>query len=446
MTTLKCACPACKKILDTKPEYSGKAVRCPGCKKVFKLPSLAAESRLSETPKIESCPLCTVKWKTGALACGDCGFMPEPQQISEKLDQILCINPPCGALNDSSRTTCHKCSSPLPCSPGKLFKDRYQIDSLLAMGGFGAVYRGTDLADGTRIAIKEMLCADKGQFNLRLNFFRREAEILKALANQTIVPKLFDYIEFENSAYIIMEFIHGKDFLKILELTNNRPFSVDEVSRWGCAVCEVIDAMHRNEPPFIHRDIKPDNLILLDDRSGIRMIDFGTARDLRTSGPDGQKAKTRIYTEGYAPPEQVVGRPEVRSDLFALAGTLYHLVSGKCPEGTSTGKEIKSRLEGKIFPPFPEDDKWFWEIIRVNLEEDPSDRYFSARELSMDLANKKISKEKTCHSCATNNPVRTPYCHHCAAELTDQGNACPDCGKCSRMGCRYCIQCGGRIR
>jgi len=446
MTTFKCACPACKKILDTKPEYSGKAVRCPGCKKVFKLPILAAASKSPETPKYDTCPLCSAKWTTGALACGDCGFMPEPQHVSQNLIQTACINPPCGVLNDASRKTCVKCSSPLPCSPGTLLRDRFQIDSLLAMGGFGAVYRGTDLSNGQRIAIKEMLCADKAQFNLRLNFFRREADILKALSNQSIVPKLIEFIEFDNSAYVIMEYIQGKDLLKILESTNDRPFAINEVARWGCAICEVIDAMHRHEPPLIHRDIKPDNLMLLDDRSGIRMIDFGTARDLGTSGPDGHKAKTRIYTEGYAPPEQVVGRPEIRSDLFALAGTLYHLATGKCPEGTITGKEIASRLEGKTLPQYPDHDRWFWELIRVNLAEDPSDRYFSAREFSRDLANKQLTTETPCYSCGTNNPARSPYCNNCASELTDLGNACPDCGKSSRMGCRYCIQCGGRIR
>ena len=55
-------------------------------------------------------------------------------------------------------------------------------------------------------------------------------------------------------------------------------------------------------------------------------------------------AKTRVYTEGYAPPEQIVGKPEPRSDLFALAGTLYHLVTGKAPEGFYTAKELEEQL------------------------------------------------------------------------------------------------------
>ena len=444
--SLKCACPACKKMLETKPEHAGKAVRCPACKKIFKLPNIASTKKAAEPPKFDSCPLCTAKWTSGALACGDCGFMPEPPKASTDQQQIACIHTPCGTLNDASRKTCLNCGSPLPCPPGTLLKDRFQIDALLALGGFGAVYRGTDLSNGKTIAIKEMLCADKGQFNLRLNFFRREADILKALEEQPIVPNLLDFIEFENSAYVVMDYVQGKDLLKILESSNNRPFNVEEVAAWGVTICDVVEAMHRHDPPLIHRDIKPDNLMLMDDRTGIRMIDFGTARDLGTSGPDGQRAKTRIYTEGYAPPEQVVGRPEVRSDLFALAGTLYHLATGKSPEGTTTGKEIHLKLEGKAQPAYPEQERWFWELIRINLSEDPSDRYFSARELARDLSNKELTKQSPCPICSTNVPVRTPYCNNCAAELTDLGNACPDCGKTSRMGCRYCIECGGRIR
>jgi len=444
--TMKCACPGCKKVLDTKPEHAGKAVRCPSCKKIFKLPSTPAGPKTSESPKLESCPLCSANWTAGALACGDCGFLPTQSPPQAAAQTIACINNHCGFQNESGRKNCSKCGHPLPCAPGTLLQERFQIDGLMALGGFGAVYKGTDLSTGKTIAIKEMLCADKAQFNLRLNFFRREAEILRALVEQPIVPNLLGFIEQDQAAYIVMEYIQGKDLLKVLESTNNKPFSVSEVADWGFAICGVIDSMHRHDPPLVHRDIKPDNLMLMDDRSGIRMIDFGTARDLGPSGPDGQKAKTRIFTEGYAPPEQVVGRPEIRSDLFALAGTLFHLATGGSPEGTSTGREIGNRLDGKTSPPYDESERWFWEMIRINLSEDPSDRYYSAREFATDLFNRKVSTETACPSCSSTNPVRTPYCSSCASELTDLGNACPDCGKPSRMGCRYCIDCGGRIR
>ena len=82
----------------------------------------------------------------------------------------------------------------------------------------------------------------------------------------------------------------------------------------------MLQHMHTQSPPLIHRDLKPDNIMLLEDQRSIKMIDFGTARDLGRTQKEQLAAKTRVYTEGYAPPEQIVGKPEPRSDLFALAG------------------------------------------------------------------------------------------------------------------------------
>src|SRR5947207_12198198 len=103
------------------------------------------------------------------------------------------------------------------------------------------------------------------------------------------------------------------------------------------------------------------------------MIDFGTARDMGRTVKERMAGKTRVYTEGYAPPEQIVGKPEARSDLFALAATLYHLVSGKAPEGFYTAKEIENQLTDTPSP-IPPQFKCFYELIRINLSEDVNDR------------------------------------------------------------------------
>ena len=97
-------------------------------------------------------------------------------------------------------------------------------------------------------------------------------------------------------------------------------------------------------PPLIHRDMKPENVMLLPDGATIRLIDFGTAREMGHGAKDRGVAKTKVYTEGYAPPEQIIGKPEPRSDLFALAGTLYHLATGQAPEGFFTGRELAKKL------------------------------------------------------------------------------------------------------
>src|SRR5262249_12818701 len=163
---------------------------------------------------------------------------------------------------------------------------------LLAMGGFGAVYLAEDVkAQNRLVAIKDMICADPEEYAIRLNFFRREAEILRALANMPIVPRFHDLIEQDKSAHLIMEFIPGEDLLKIMERKNNDPFPAEQVVEWARAICDVLAQMHSQTPPVVHRDVKPDNIMLREDGRSIAMIDFGTARDLGKTVKEQMKAK-----------------------------------------------------------------------------------------------------------------------------------------------------------
>ena len=189
---------------------------------------------------------------------------------------------------------------------------------------------------------------------------------------------MYDFIHQGQTAHLVMEFIRGKDLLDIMEANGNKPFPIPQVIEWGKAVCDVLSHMHNQSPPLIHRDLKPDNIMLLEDKKSIKMIDFGTARDLGRTIKERAASKTRVYTEGYAPPEQIIGKPEARSDLFALAATLYHLATGKAPEGFYTAKEIETQLKENS-PAIPKEYRWFYELIRINMAEDINDRYFSAK-------------------------------------------------------------------
>jgi serine/threonine protein kinase len=259
------------------------------------------------------------------------------------------------------------------------------------------------------------------------------------------VPRVYDFIHQGQTAHLVMEFIRGKDLLDLMEASGNRPFPIPNVVEWGKNICEVLWHMHNQKPPLIHRDLKPDNIMLCEDQRSIKMIDFGTARDLGRTLKERMAGKTRVYTEGYAPPEQIVGKPEPRSDLFALCATLYHLATGKAPEGFYTAKELEAQL-ADAHSPLPNEYRWFFELIKINLAEDVNDRYFSAREIKQDLERQRVTKEVSCPQCKTVNPVRQPYCVKCAAALTDAALVCSSCGKDNRMGSRFCIHCGNRLR
>ena len=463
---IKCPNNACGKAMQLPDNAAGKRVQCPTCKQPFQVPSAqaapATPTMSSSSPSLmlsgtdlgaksatpKNCPSCGSLLNEGAVACMDCGFMLQADTGPAEPEgpPNLCANAACGVANPPGERNCQRCGNPLPIAGGTLLHGRYRLEKLLKMGGFGAVYRGVDTKLKDRpVAIKDMIGNDPQEFAIRLNFFRREAEILRALETVPIVPRVYDFIHQGQTAHLVMEFIRGKDLLDIMEANANKPFPIPMVVEWGKAICDVLDTMHNQSPPLIHRDLKPDNIMLLEDQKSIKMIDFGTARDLGRTAKERAAGKTRVYTEGYAPPEQIVGKPEARSDLFALAATLYHLITGKAPEGFYTAKEIETQL-GDPASGIPEKHKWFYELLRINLSEDVNDRYFSAKEFKADLTAQRVTKEAPCPKCKTQNSVRTPFCTKCAEPLTDPTAPCVMCGKYNRMGGRFCIYCGNRLR
>jgi predicted Ser/Thr protein kinase len=479
-------CTKCATAMQVGDNSAGKQFRCPSCKNIFTVGAAPAPAGPAATPPAPApnlppsgatpgttapasgpsfhlpptgvkpgetpseCPACKSALLPGAIACMDCGFLlqagpPAGDTGDGEGGPNLCPNPACGVANPPGERYCQRCTSPLPYGKGTLMHGRYRIERLLAMGGFGAVYLATDTKGGDRqVAIKDMICNDPQEFAIRLNFFRREAEILRSLESVSIVPRVYDLIEQGQNAQLAMEFIRGKDLLKIMEANNNQPFPIEEIITWSRSICDVLQHMHSQTPPLVHRDLKPENIMLLEDRKSIKMIDFGTARDLGRTNKEKLAAKTKVYTEGYAPPEQIIGKPEARSDLFALAGTMYHLATGRAPDGFHTARDLETQLADAAG--LPAEHRWFYELIRVNLSEDVNDRYFSAREIKADLEKRQVTRELACTQCQQVNKAREPYCSKCATALTDPTPPCYHCGKTNRMGSRCCIHCGNRLR
>jgi predicted Ser/Thr protein kinase len=427
-------CPACGQHLKLPDALLGKSVKCK-CSHVFTAPVPTT-----------NCPVCNALVVEDAVACPECGYHfvateGLPKTKADPEDKLnVCANPVCGALNPPGERLCQRCNSPLPGATGQIIAGKFRIDQPLATGGFGVVYKATDPTTGELVAIKEMIATDPKEFNLRRTFFRREAEILRALQHIPIVPRLYDFIEDGGAAYLVMEFIPGNNLLTLLDKPGTSPFPVAQVAAWGARICEALAHMHRMHPPLIHRDMKPENIMLLPDGSTIRLIDFGTAREMGHGIMARGVAKTKVYTEGYAPPEQIIGKPEPRSDLFALAGTLYHLATGQAPEGFFTGRELEKKIRD-----YSASDRWFYELIAINLSEDVNDRYLTARDMKGDLERAEITREIYCPKCGTATPAREPYCRGCAGALAPIGPPCHKCNRPSLLGSRFCVICGARL-
>lgn len=182
--------------------------------------------------------------------------------------------------------------------------------------------------------------ADAEEREDALERFEAEARTLGDMKHPGI-PDLYAYFSEGGHNYLVMEYIEGPDLRKGLtredgdtgRLLPGGPLPVDEVLRYTIQICEVLEYLASRQPPVVHNDIKPGNIIIDEHGGRAVLVDFGTAktRYLRARGQsDGGKAS--VYgTVGYAAPELFQGHSEPRSDVYSLAATAYHLLTDDDP-------------------------------------------------------------------------------------------------------------------
>jgi formylglycine-generating enzyme required for sulfatase activity len=210
-------------------------------------------------------------------------------------------------------------------APNTLLQNRYLVEAMLGQGGMGAVYKAVDQRFGSTVALKQMLV--DGEVLRRA--FQREAQLLNGLRHGAL-PVVIDYFTEEEDAFLVMQYIPGEDLAGLLEKRGG-PFAVEEVLMWGDQLLDALDYLHNHQPPVIHRDIKPQNLKLTE-RGQIILLDFGLAKGSALLSDDSGSVSVLGYTPSYAPFEQVQGAGTgPRSDLYSLAATLYHLLTGVTP-------------------------------------------------------------------------------------------------------------------
>ena len=207
----------------------------------------------------------------------------------------------------------------------------------------GTVYEAADERLDTTVALKESHFTDE---KLRKQF-EREAQLLARLRHPAMT-RVIDHFTEGDGQFLVMDLIDGED-LSEKQQKNGGGFPVDKVLGWADQLLDVLHYLHNQEPPIIHRDIKPQNLKLLN-TGQIILLDFGLAK-----GFAGQISRVTTsgsifgYTPNYAPLEQIQGTgTDPRSDLYSLGATLYHLVTDHVPPDVLT--RLTETAEGNRDP------------------------------------------------------------------------------------------------
>jgi serine/threonine protein kinase len=213
-------------------------------------------------------------------------------------------------------------------APNTLLHNRYLVVRPLGQGGMGAVYQATDQTFGSTVALKETFSHSD---RLR-KAFAHEARLLNRLRHAGL-PVVIDYFAVGERQFLVMQYIPGKNLEQLLEermAKGQGPFLPSQVLSWADQLLDALEYLHAHKPPVIHRDIKPQNLKLTP-RSEVILLDFGLAKGVATRMSQAGRS-IRGYTPNYAALEQIRGTgTDVRSDLYSVAATLYHLLTGEMP-------------------------------------------------------------------------------------------------------------------
>ena len=221
---------------------------------------------------------------------------------------------------------------------------RYTVEGVLGQGGFGITYLGMDELHKKKVAIKEFfpqgivtrnieyedtvtvtLVGEKENYDKGKERFLKEAQTMAMFSKDKGIVKALDFFEINNTAYIVMEYLEGVTLKQYLR--ENKRIATEDLVELLVPLIEALDEIHSQG--LIHRDISPDNIMVLPD-GRIKLMDFGAARDYTEFG---EKSLSIVLKPGYAPPEQYQthGIQGPWTDIYALCATMYKCITGENP-------------------------------------------------------------------------------------------------------------------
>lgn len=273
-------------------------------------------------------------------------------------------------------------------SPGLRISPSLSLVRKLGQGGMGAVWVAEHLTLHTQVAVK-FISDTTTQPGMRERF-NREAAIAAQMKHPHAVQILDHGISYQGAPFIAMELLEGEDLRHRIQRLGR--LSLTETSHILGQTCRALARAH--SIGLVHRDIKPDNIFLIeiDGELFVKVLDFGIARQVQTSGQSATATGALLGTPHYMSPEQAMSAKHVdaRADLWSLAVVAYHCVTGRVPfDGDTLPAVFVAIVNGKFEPPSglvpglpPAIDAWFAKA----LARDPDSRFSSAKDLADSFA------------------------------------------------------------
>jgi HAMP domain-containing protein len=274
---------------------------------------------------------------------------------------------------------------------GDLFAARYDILSTLGKGGMGVVYRAHDRQLDEEVALKVLRPDVLKDDPTLLERFKQEIKLARRITHKNVL-RTHDFGDTEGTPYISMEYLEGVTLKDLIVSKGALPLGVG--LRIAKQMCQGLEAAHLQG--VVHRDIKPQNMLILPETGELKVMDFGIARvsDVKAGTPPGASglttAGTVMGTPDYMPPEQAQGFPaDYRSDIYSLGVVLFEVFTGRLPFTADTMMKVvmahirnpppSPRAVNERIPPSLE------RVILRALEKDPEARFQTVAEMARDL-------------------------------------------------------------